>query len=272
MLTGLESIVVEVDDLAAAIRDFGQLLGRAPAARRSTGAGRDAAAGDDPAAGDGGDVTFALANVRLDLRETMGSAARSARGDGGGIAAIRLRLAPGAEARGRAVGAIASPTVPIALVSAASASERLAPTGFDVAEREPAGRITGLDHIVIVSADPERTGRFLGESLGIRLALDRCLPERGLRLMFFRLGGVTLEVASALAEAPPSPAVDAFHGLAWRVAGLDRLHARLVGAGFRLSPIRPGHKPGTRVCTVLAPVHGVPTLLIEPLAPPAGEA
>ena len=268
MLTALDSIVVAVEDLAAATRDFGQLLGRAAAPPRP----------GDPAARAG--ASFAVANVRLDLQGTTAPAARSARGAGGGIVAIRLRLGPGAEAAGRAVGMIASPTVPIELVAAACEAGPLAPDGPESAGREPDGRITGLDHVVILSADPERTGHFLGESLGIRLALDRRFPERGLRLMFFRLGGVTLEVASALPEAPaaPGPApvqrvgADAFHGLARRVDGLDRLHARLTGAGFRLSPIRPGHKPGTRVCTVQAPLHGVPTLLIEHSARSSGEA
>ena len=42
---------------------------------------------------------------------------------------------------------------------------------------------------------------WLADAAG-RLALDRTFPERGLRLLFFRPGGVTLEVAAALTPPP----------------------------------------------------------------------
>jgi hypothetical protein len=67
---------------------------------------------------------------------------------------------------------------------------------------------------------------------------------------------------------PPQPERgDAFGGLAWRVPNVDAIRARLLGSGFDVSEVRAGHKPGTRVCTVRRPTHGVPTLLIQPADP-----
>ena len=136
---------------------------------------------------------------------------------------------------------------------------------------DPAAQVAGLDHVVVASPDPERTRRYLAEDLGIRLALDRSFAERGLRLIFFRLGGVTLEVASALGQTTAVAGRDAFHGLAWKVGRIEAIHARLRAGGLEVSEIRPGHKAGTRVASLRRSVHGVPTLLIEhpPRATPA---
>ena len=114
------------------------------------------------------------------------------------------------------------------------------------------------------TADAEATKRVYGESLGLRLALDRSFPERKVRLLFFRVGGVTVEIASAL-EAQPDPAAqDRLWGLAWRVPDADAARARLIAAKFAVTPVRSGNKPGTRVCTVERDTCGVPTLLIGP--------
>ena len=84
-----------------------------------------------------------------------------------------------------------------------------------------------------------------------------------MRLLFFRVGGVTVELAAPLA-APPTPSGrDRFWGISWRVPDIDAARARLAAAGFDVSEVRPGNKPGTRVCTVRRETHGVATLLLE---------
>ena len=128
----------------------------------------------------------------------------------------------------------------------------------------PPGGVEALDHVVILSADLEASRSFYGSDLGIRLALDRSFEAREVRLLFFRIGGVTLEIGGRLGAEPRPEAPDRFGGLAWRVADADAAHARLSADGFDVSAVRPGHKAGTRVLTVRGPVHGVPTLLIEP--------
>lgn len=140
------------------------------------------------------------------------------------------------------------------------------PTALEAgaAPADPDAAVAALDHVVVLSAAPDATARFWGEGLGIRLALDRRFEARGVRLIFFRLAGVTIEIGGRLGVEPQDAVPDRFGGLAWRVPDLDAIHARLVAEGFDVSPVRDGHKPGTRVCTVREPVHDVPTLLIEP--------
>ena len=50
----------------------------------------------------------------------------------------------------------------------------------------------------------------------------------------------------------------------WQVADADAARQRIAEAGFDVSEVRGGNKPGTRVCTVRGEPCGVKTLLIEP--------
>jgi len=124
--------------------------------------------------------------------------------------------------------------------------------------------VTALDHAVVISDDPGASAAFYGEALGLRLALDKDFPKRGLRLIFFRVGGVTVEVAGPIEAKRDSDGIDRFGGLSYRVTDIDAIRARLLGADFDVSEIRDGNKPGTRVCTVRNDTCGVPTLLLEP--------
>ncbi len=245
MLTGLHSVVIDVADLEVGVRDYARLLGVSPAT-----------VPDPPQAAPV--ATFVLSNMRLELRSPTACSTRLPASGQEGMAGLRFTLGQSPDAS-RVPGLVASPTVPIELVSELDVPA--APPALR--EGAPAARVLGLDHVVVATRDPERARRFFGEELGIRLALDRSFAERGLRLLFFRLGGITIEVASTLAEQSADAGTDVFHGLAWRVARIETLHARLRAAGLDVSELRAGHKPGTRVCSLREPVHGVPTLLIE---------
>ena len=61
-------------------------------------------------------------------------------------------------------------------------------------------------------------------------------------------------------------------GVAYRVADLASVRARLLAAGLDVSELRTGNKQGTRVATVRSGTEGVPTLLIEALPPGTGAA
>ena len=126
----------------------------------------------------------------------------------------------------------------------------------------PAGAVRAIDHVVVHTNDPQRAITHWRDRLGLRLALDRTFAERGLRLLFFRSGGVTLEYAQRLG-APAEPVPDTIYGVSYRVADLEATQARLLEAGLDVSELRPGMKPGTRVATVRSGTAGVPTLLIE---------
>ncbi len=126
------------------------------------------------------------------------------------------------------------------------------------------GKVEALDHIVVRSPDLDAAGRLYGDGLGLRLALDRSFEQRGLRMLFFRVGGVTVEVVGSLREAPGADEPDRFGGLAWSVDDVAAARDRLVAEGFDVTEQRAGHKPGTRVCTVRSGTCNVPTLIIGP--------
>ncbi|MDD9940998.1 MAG: VOC family protein [Myxococcales bacterium] len=116
--------------------------------------------------------------------------------------------------------------------------------------------VEAIDHIVVSTASAQAAIEYYGERLGVRLALDRDL--RGVRMLFFRLGGVTLEVV----ERSGIGDTDRLYGVAYRVPDADAAHARLSELGLSLTEPRAGNKQGTRVFTVRSGTCGVPTLII----------
>src|SRR5215470_14190181 len=126
--------------------------------------------------------------------------------------------------------------------------------------------VAAIDHVVIRTPAPDRAIVLWRDRLGLRLALDRIFPERGLRLLFFRSGGITLEFASGH-PAPAPPAVpeepDVFYGVSYRVPSLEACRERLGRAGLDVSTVRPGMRRGTSVLTVRSGTAGVPTLLLQ---------
>ncbi len=285
LLHSLDHVVIAVRDLAAAAEGYAALLGRPPSWR-----------GVHPGAGTA-NALFRLENTYLELLAPEGEGALGRRI--GGVLAERgeglVALAFGtddAEAcarRLRAVGlGVLDPSEGEGRDLESGARRRwrnvwLAPDTtrglqlfaiehLDAADalalREPAtapaAAVAALDHVVVASADLEASRSLYGEGLGLRLALDRSFEARGLRILFFRVGGVTVEVVGRLGAAPEPEASDRFGGLAWRVPDAEAARERLAAAGFDVSEVRPGAKPGTRVCTVRRETRGVPTLLISP--------
>jgi len=125
-----------------------------------------------------------------------------------------------------------------------------------------AGAVTSLDHLVINTPNPERAVALYGARLGLRFALDRTAQEWKTRFLFFRLGGLTLEVIHRLDQAHVLNDPDTIWGLTWAVDDLEAARARLAGAGLTVSDIRKGRKPGSRVFTVKDGTLGIPTLFI----------
>ena len=128
-----------------------------------------------------------------------------------------------------------------------------------------ADAVEAIDHVVINTPDLDRAIALWRDRIGLRLALDREFPKRGLRLVFFRSGGVTLEFAGPLRPPLNRSGPDAFYGLAYRVQDLAACRVRLQRAGVDVSEQRPGQKSGTIVATVRAGSANVPTLLIQDL-------
>jgi len=283
MLTSLDHVVIAVRDLDAATATYERLLGRGASWR-----------GEHPGAGTA-NTLFRLDRTYAELLSPLGPGALAdalrdhleRQGEGPFALAFgtanatecadSLRqhgLAPmhpvdgsgrdrtsGAERRWRAVFLPVTDTrgVFLFVIEHCSPPEAL-PL---IAPVDEAAAVSGVDHAVIMTSDAEAAASLYGEQLGLRLAFDRTFPERGVRLLFFRVGGVTVEVAAPSAATGDASAADRFWGISWRVPDVAAARARLAGAGFDVSEVRPGHKSGTHVCTVRRETHGVATLLIS---------
>lgn len=117
-----------------------------------------------------------------------------------------------------------------------------------------------VDHVVLRTGDADECIDLFANRLGIRLALDKTVPEWGGRMLFFRGGKLTMEVIQSDDEASGA---SFFWGIAFQCADIETAVARLQGNGIALSEVREGRKPGTRVVTVKSHCLDIPTLLIQ---------
>ena len=284
MLARLDHVILAVGDLDAATRQTARLLGRSPSWR-----------GEHPGAGTANSL-FRVENTYLELLAAsgegpLGAGVRgwlAARGEGPvGLAFgtddaeacraewARRGLEPGPVEKGMGRDAesgafrewrrVALPLARTRGVVVFAIEQRSPPELLPLVSPlgEPAAAVAALDHAVVRTRDPEAARAFFGEALGLRLALDREFPAWGARLLFFRVGGVTVEVAAPRGAAPAPDEGDRLWGLSWRVGDAEAARARLADAGFDVSPVRPGRRPGTRVVSVRDGTLGVPTLLIS---------
>jgi len=129
--------------------------------------------------------------------------------------------------------------------------------------------VSALDHVVVNTANPDRAAALYGARLGLRLALDRTNPDWDMRLMFFRAGGLTIELAHRLSKGPGNQP-DKLWGLSWRTPDIEAAHQRLEAAGLAVTSARAGRKAGSRVFTVRDGTINVPTLVLS--AEPASVA
>lgn len=288
-LTHLDHVVVAVKEIDSALGRYARLLGRRPSWR-----------GEHPGAGTE-NVLFRLSNTYLELLAPAGAGrvgealrARLESHEEGPVALafrtddaqachseLRSRgleagepeegvgrdVESGAYRRWRRVSLPPQDTRGVLLFAIEHLSpEALLPLAPPLGEERAS--VDALDHVVVRSGDPDASRALYGEEgLGIRLALDREFPKWGARMLFFRLGGATIEVVSALdAEAPAPPADrDELWGLAFRVRDAGAARARLVDAGLAVSEVRDGRKAGTRVFTIKE--FGPPILMLETASP-----
>jgi catechol 2,3-dioxygenase-like lactoylglutathione lyase family enzyme len=275
VITGLDHVVLLVEDIAAGAAAYQTLFARLPAWRNT---------------GDGAErVLFTLDNMTLELMSPSGDSENADRiraviaKQGEGLASLCFRTNDIAKMHRRLDRLTLKPE-PVAEVesrdetSGATLSWKRTRTATDATRgvrlfflelakerplsvRTTAASIAALDHVVVSTADPERAAALYGARLGLDMALDRSHPDWG-RLMFFRCGDLIVEVVHR-----PGKDIDAVHdrlwGLSWRVLDIDATRARLAAAGVDVSDIRPGRKPGTRVLTVRNGTCGIPTLLVE---------
>ena len=127
-------------------------------------------------------------------------------------------------------------------------------------EKFPPGSINKLDHVVINTNDADGFINIYQDIFNIRLALDRIIEHWKSRMLFFRLNKTTIEVIEKKDHKDPN---DSLWGLAWEVESIKDAHERLVSKGVEVTEIKKGLKENTLVATVKSHTHNVPTLLIE---------
>ena len=285
MITGLDHVALAVNDLDAAVAGYRALLGREP----------------NWIGGDGGarHAWFQLPNMALDVIAPHGDGAfgdtirKHLAEHGEGVWALAFtvsdieafsKLAGRRGLRGAAPGPVRSThddgrkrywttcsldradTGGLTILLAAPPRDGVAwPLSPPVAGE--AAAVTQLDHVVINTANPDRALAIYGAKLGLDLRLDRSNADWGVRQLFFRCGDAVVEMGASL-KTPASDAPDRFGGLAWRVADPEAVQARIAAAGFDVSEVRTGRKPGTKVFTVRSGVPAAPALMIQQDAEP----
>ena len=127
-------------------------------------------------------------------------------------------------------------------------------------EKFPPGSTNRLDHVVINTNDADGFINIYQDIFNIRLALDRIIEHWKSRMLFFRLNKTTIEVIEKKDRKDPN---DSLWGLAWEVESIKDAHERLVSKGVEVTEIKKGLKENTLVATIKSHTHNVPTLLIE---------
>jgi catechol 2,3-dioxygenase-like lactoylglutathione lyase family enzyme len=275
VISGLDHVVVLVEDIGKGAAAYQTLLGRMPSWRYSS---------------DGADrVLFTLENITLELVAPSGDGAAGDRireaikATGTGLASICFAT-PDIGKMHRRLERVALKPEPIAAVesrdAASGASMKWKRTRAATeltrgvrlfflelegarprAEASAAAPITGLDHVVVATENSERSAALYGARLGLDMALDRTHQDWG-QLMFFRCGDLIVEVVRR-PVAGGDGSHDKLWGLSWRVGDIDAARTRLMAAGVDVSEVRTGRKPGTRVMSVRSGTCGVQTLLLE---------
>jgi len=275
MISGLDHVVVLIDDIAKGAANYEALLGCLPSWQYS-GAGADR-------------VLFTLDNVTVELvaPSGVGVAADHIRGvlkDGGeGLASLcfrtndigkmhrrldRLALKPESVAEVESSDSVSGRSLHWKRTRASTDVTRGVRLFFlELDGERPRSKpiadapVIGLDHVVVSTEDSERAAALYGARLGLDMALDRSHQDWG-QLMFFRCGDLIVEVVRRPVAGGDANR-DKLWGLSWRVADIDAVRARLLAAGIDVSEPRMGRKPGTRVMTVRSGTCGVPTLFLE---------
>jgi catechol 2,3-dioxygenase-like lactoylglutathione lyase family enzyme len=267
MIDAIDHIAVATTDLDAATAGFAALFGQpTPVAARADGAAA---------------TRFQLTNMALLLVAADGEGAEGdavrAKLDAGGEGIMRLAFATRDLAETcRMLARRGLPSSPISGDHADLDTGATHGPAIRLIERHgaPTPRLTpdavqALDHIVIGTPNPDRAVAIYGARLGLDFRLDRANPQWGARQIFFRCGGAVVEIGARLGAGAPTDGPDRLSGLAWRVTDPDAAQARIAKAGFDVSEVRIGRKPGTKIFTIRSGVPGAPTVMLS--AEPATE-
>lgn len=281
MITGLDHIALVVRDLDAAVDGYTRMLGVTPnwigrgggvrqawfqfpnmaldvISPEGEGAFADGMRAQLEAHGEGiwavaftaQDIeTFAALLTRRGIAATPPAAVRTTADDG------RTRTWLGSNLDAKATGGLQ-------LLLMAPPKDGVA---WPLSEPTGPGPIQKLDHVVVTTGNVDRALAVYGAKLGLDLRLDRENPQWNARQLFFRVGDAVVEMGARTGE-PSLEALskpDRFGGLAWRITDPEAAQARIAAAGFDVSEVRTGRKPGTKVFTVRDAPGGAPTIMLS---------
>ncbi len=124
-----------------------------------------------------------------------------------------------------------------------------APSGATPPAADGALGVTGIDHVVVLTPDLDRTIAAVEDQVGVPLLRIRDGEAGGspVRQAFFRLGEVVLEVVSAESPEPGGDGPARFYGLALTVRDLDAAAHHL---GDLLGPVKPAVQRDRHIATV----------------------
>ncbi len=248
MIIGFDHVRLAARDVAGAAQAYAQAFGVAPAWRGASARFQlanialwiDAARPEEPEGLSG--ITFAVPD--------LGEARRQVE---------RRGIPCEAEEDEASVALALSGTfgAPLSLTTARRPSSDAATPGADA--------LGALDHVVIVTPNPDRALALYGARLGLDLRLERTSPVWNARLFFFRCGDAVVEI-SADPRAPAADGPDRLSGLAWRARDPRAAQRRMTETGLDVSEVRTGRKAGTDVFTLRGGLVGAPALIIGPSA------
>ena len=262
MITAVSHLAFAADDVEAATADYEILLDR-KAARLSSADGKPLhrfqlanIAFEISAAEGRGEGLKSIAFEAIDLDATVRKLTRRGLGIGDIVAQQFNAQSDGAGLTRRLadIATASSHGVPMSLVETSNSINAAAGSS-----------VSGLDHVVIRSPNPERAVALYGGRLGLDFALDRTNQDWGSRLLFFVCGGVRVEIGHSLAKGV-SDLPDSLWGLAWRVSDCVETQGKLQRAGVNTSDAKAGRRPGSHVMTVRSGTRNVPTIMLSAVA------
>ena len=124
--------------------------------------------------------------------------------------------------------------------------------------------LDAIHHVAVIASDYERSRRFYAEVLGLRVIREVWRAERRSWKCDLAVGSAQIELFS-FPEPPPRPSRPEACGLrhlAFSVAALDPVVARLEAGGVAVERVRVDEHTGRRF-TFLADPDGLPLELYE---------
>ena len=124
--------------------------------------------------------------------------------------------------------------------------------------------LDAIHHVAVIASDYERSKRFYAEVLGLRVIREVWRAERRSWKCDLAVGSAQIELFS-FPEPPPRPSRPEACGLrhlAFSVAALDPVVARLEARGVAVEPVRVDEHTGRRF-TFFADPDGLPLELYE---------